>query len=163
MRTHRLLGILGLFLAVGLGLSVTLHLQAQGPALRVAPESEKMLEAFAEATKAGAPASALTTWATTHNATVSTLATGKTTVKAAVALVSGDTTAQDPPTAVAQHQVNCKEKCPAVAFGYHITKTGVKIPVSCSTLTGCTYDPALKKVVCKYALCGIDRPPLTQQ
>jgi len=154
MRTHRLLGIIGLFLAPSLvGLSVTLHLQAQSPTVQVAPEGEKMLAAFAEATNPGAPATALSTWATTYKATVSAIAKDKTTAKGALAFVSGDTTAQDPPPSVGQGTQSCTAHCPAGAYGKTRNKAGTVIDYACIKLDGCSYDSQLKKWRCTYTDC----------
>ena len=154
MRTYRSLGIVGLSVALGLvGLSVTLQLEAQGPSLQVAPEGGKMLEAFADATKPGAPAAALNTWARTYNATVSTLTPDTTTVKAALALLSGDTTAQDPPQDVVQEKANCKDKCPDDAWGNYKTRFGVVVHYNCTGVEGCSFDQQLKKWRCSYKSC----------
>ena len=154
MRTYRSLGIVGLCLFLGLvGLSVTLQLHAQSPSLRVAPEGERMLEAFADATKPGAPAAALNTWARTYNATVSTLAPDTTTVKAALALLSGDTTAQDPPQDVVQEKANCKDKCPEKGLGSYKTRLGTEVVFNCTGLEGCSFDQQLKKWKCSYKSC----------
>jgi hypothetical protein len=157
MRSFRLLGIAGPIVCLSLaGLSLAIHpaAQAQTSGVAVSPEGEKVLEAFAEAARPGAPSTALKTWATAHNATVSTIAPGKTTVKAPLTFLSSSTAIPESPSAgVEQVSATCKYQCPSYASGSYVNKRGYVVDYTCSGLKGCSYDATLKKWRCTYSSC----------
>jgi hypothetical protein len=156
MRSLRLLGIASPIVCLALvGLSLASHTRAQvqTSGAAVSPEGQKVLDAFAEAASPGAPATALKTWATTHNATVSTVA-GRTTAKAPLTFLSSSTAVPDASSGdVQQVSATCKEHCPSQPSGSYVNKRGYVVDYSCSGLKGCSYDANLKKWRCSYSSC----------
>jgi hypothetical protein len=159
MRSYRLFSIVALTSVAALAAaSVAQRVsgQTRATAMPIAAESEKVLDAFANAVAPNAPASALRTFAATHTATISEGPKGPI-AKRGLTFLSSSTAVPGSSDGSVMQAVNCKDKCPAQALGTYRNKLGNSVTYECTGLEGCVYDANLKRWKCTYRSCSFFR------